>query len=228
MASEYLKWKARDEKPPEKPHYTKKEKALNWLYYHKWWLIIGAVVLAVVGSMVAGVIALNRNRPDYVFAYVGSLHPSNETVFATEKALSALADDANGDGKTYVKLNVYANSDSSDPEIRVKYNYANDAKILADMERGESYFFLMDDPEEAQRSYSFLADEEGLPPSEEDNAVADKVYLVDRCPALASLKDNWAAASDLFFGRRYFYGEKAAGHEKERAFWARLIEGATR
>lgn len=42
MASEYLKWKARNEKPaPPPPPMTKKEKRLNWLHYHKLHLIVG-------------------------------------------------------------------------------------------------------------------------------------------------------------------------------------------
>ena len=50
MAGEYLKWKARDEKPapPPKP-LTKKEKALNRLHYHRLHLIAAAAVLWIAG-----------------------------------------------------------------------------------------------------------------------------------------------------------------------------------
>ena len=50
MASEYLKWKARDEKPAPPPRErTRKEKLLNWLHYNKLWLIAGAVVVLIRG-----------------------------------------------------------------------------------------------------------------------------------------------------------------------------------
>ena len=41
MASEYLKWKYRDVKPDEPIRLTRKEKALNWWHYHKWYVLLG-------------------------------------------------------------------------------------------------------------------------------------------------------------------------------------------
>ena len=46
MASEYLKWKYRDVKPDEPPpERSKKDKLANWLHYHKWWIVVWAVLL---------------------------------------------------------------------------------------------------------------------------------------------------------------------------------------
>mgnify|MGYP007056200353 CR=1 FL=1 len=81
MASEYLKWKARDEKPAPPPReLTKKEKIKNWLHYHRLHLIAAAVVLWIAGSMLWNVLGIGQTKPDYVFAYIGrdSL-PEDET-----------------------------------------------------------------------------------------------------------------------------------------------------
>ena len=114
MASEYLKWKARDEKPAPPPRErTRKEKLLNWLHYNKLWLIAGAVVLWIVGSMLWNVLGIGQVKPDVIVAYIGSDPLPEESAKALEAALSALTEDRNGDGQTVAELRQYATRNTS-------------------------------------------------------------------------------------------------------------------
>ena len=105
MASEYLKWKARDEKPaPPPPPMTKQERALNWLHYHRLHLIAAAVVLWIAGSMLWNVLGIGQTKPDYIFAWIGGGELPQEAAAGLETALAALGEDVNGDGKVVVEL----------------------------------------------------------------------------------------------------------------------------
>ncbi len=39
------------------------------------------------------------------------------------------------------------------------YNYASNVKVMADLESNESYFFLLEDPEEFQTGYEVLRED---------------------------------------------------------------------
>ena len=90
MASEYYKWKYKDVTPDAPPPpLGRKEKALNWLYYHKLWLIAGAAVLLVVGTMLWNILGIGQVKPDYVFAYVGKNELPEETAQALTEGLAS-------------------------------------------------------------------------------------------------------------------------------------------
>ncbi len=226
MASEYLKWKARDEKPaPPPPELTKKEKARNWLYYHKLHLIAAAVILWIAGSMLWNVLGIGQTRPDYIFAYIGrDTLPENQAA-ALESALSALGEDVNGDGKVVAELRQYATDRSGDVETTLYYNSAANTQLLADITAGDSYFFLAEDPQSVQRSYQIFANLDGTPPADGDYEAADKVFRLGELPTLAELD----GLSDLYLGRRCYYDEKqAAAQTANEAFWKVLTEGAVK
>lgn len=230
MASEYLKWKARDEKPaPPLKDLTKKEKLLNWLHYHKLWLIAGAALLWIVGSMLWNVLGIGQTKSDVIVAYIGRDALPEESAKALEATLSALAEDRNGDGRTVVELRQYATDRSGDLETAIYYNYAADTTLLADLTAGESYLFLVEDPKSVQRAYQIFARPDGSPPEEDDFEAMDKVYRWGDCPALAGLDVDQEIFENLYLGRRCFYEEKqAAAQSGNELFWARLTEGATR
>lgn len=226
MASEYLKWKARDEKPapPPKP-LTKKEKALNWLHYHKLHLIAAAVILWIALSMLWSVLGIGQTKPDYVFAYIGRDTLPEESATALETALSALGEDVNGDGKVVVELRQYATDRSGDLETTLYYNSAANTQLLADITAGDSYFFLAEDPQNVQRSFQIFADLDGTPPADGDYEAADKVFRLGELPTLAELN----GLSELYLGRRCFYDEKQAeAQTANEAFWKVLTEGAVK
>ncbi|MBR4907099.1 MAG: hypothetical protein IKZ44_09670 [Clostridia bacterium] len=230
MASEYLKQKAQKEieaEAPEKPIvYTRREKIMNWLHYHWYWIAIGAVILIVVGTMLWNVLGIGKVRPDYVFAYVGKESISNEQTEAFEEALALLGADVNGDGTVKVELRQYLMKRTGDAETALFYNQAADAKLLADITKGDSYFFLTDDPKGLQRSYWILANTDGSEPDEDDRNVSEKVFLWENCPTLMGLDLDRAAFSGLSLGRRWFSGKAADGHEADEAFWNLLTKGA--
>lgn len=224
MASEYLKWKARDEKPAPPPReLTKKEKVLNWLHYHKLHLIAAAVILWIAGSMLWNVLGIGQTRPDYVVAYIGRDSLPEEDVAALETALSTLGEDVNGDGKIVVELRQYATDRSGDMETALYYNSAANTQLMADITAGDSYFFLVEDPQSVQRSFQIFADLDGAPPADGDFEAMDKVFQLGELPALAELD----GLSELYLGRRCFYDEKqAAAQTANEAFWKVLTEGA--
>lgn len=231
MASEYLKWKARDvqkdEPPPER---SRKDKFKNWLYYHKWWLIAGAVLLWIVVSMIWGIFGIGQTRPDYVFACVCGRSIDEKAVTALEEAIAAYGEDVNGDGKVAVKINVYRTNVSNDLETQLYYGYASDTRLLADITKADSYFFLTDDPAGMQNAWQIIADKDGNPPKTEEplhgiGELTGRVYLFENCPKLASA-DEEKNFSGLYLGRRCFYGEEAKGHEASDLLWRLLIGGA--
>ncbi len=245
MASEYLKWKYRDVKPDGPPReLTKKEKLDNWFYYYKWWLVGGVVLAAILIGILWDVLGIGKVRPDYVFAYVGEDALPEDCVTALERELAALGRDANGDGHTVVELRQYPTGGGmSDPDTAVTYGYASGVTLMADLNEGESYFFLLENPEGFQAGYQILAGPDGELPLEGDDSVGDKAVLWTDCPALAGLDlggyeedtlgggtvtgDCQELLSGLYLARRGFYYEKqAAEHTADGELWSILTEGA--
>lgn len=230
MASEYLKWKAQQEARNERPEapvvLTRRDKIANWFHYHWLWLAAGAVILIVGGTMLWNILGIGKTRPDYVFAYVGKEALPEEQAAAFEAAIAVIGTDVNGDGTVKAELRQYLTQRSGDAETALYYNQAADTKLLADITKGDSYFFLTDDPKGLQRSYLILANADGSEPDEDDRDVSDKVFAWQNCPALAGLDVDQAAFSGLSLGRRWFTGKAADGHEADAAFWEVLTKGA--
>lgn len=223
MASEYLKWKARDERPaPPSPPMTKKERAQNWLHYHKLHLIVAAVLVWIAGSMLLNLFGIGQVKPDYRFAYIGGDTLSREDAEALKAAFAALGEDVNGDGRVTIELRQYATDRGGDLETALYFNSAEQTRLLADMTAGDSYFFLLEDPNAVQKSYQILADRDGTPPEETDFEAMDKVLRLD---ALSLPVPE--LCSGLYLGRRCFYEEKQlAAHSADAAFWEILSRGA--
>jgi len=207
--------------------YTRKEKLANWLHYNKLWLVIGAVVLWILGTMLWNALGIGRAKPDVCVAYVGSERLTEDTVHAVEEAIAAAGEDLNGDGRVTVRLSQHITTASRDAEGML-YGYAAEVTVLADITDGESYLFLMDDPESFQKSFQILARLDGSMPEETDFGAMDKVYTFDAVPALAAVEaEQRELLSGLYLGRRYYYDPA----EEENlplleALWDSLTEGA--
>lgn len=227
MASEYFKYLARDEKPdaPSPPR-TRKQKLQNWFHYNWIWLAIAAVLLWITGSMLWNVLGIGKVKPDHVFAYIGEEPLQEEQAKLFEEEISAYAADVNGDGKVTVELKQYATNRKGDLETVLYYNYAADTQLLADITAGDSYFFLLEDPEGIQHGYQILAAADGSAPAYDDYEAEGKVLAWTDCPVLANLKVDQNIFSNLFLGRRYFAGDAAQRHANDEAFWNVLTEGA--
>lgn len=221
--------------------YTKKEKLANWFYYNKLWVAVGAVILWVVGSMVWNMLGIGQVEPDYCFAYVGAARLPEDCVSALETELAALGRDANGDGQVRVMLTQYIQPDSGSMED-LRYGYAAQMSVLADITEGQSVFFLLSDPQAFQEQFQILAHFDGSAPAEEDYDAADKVYCWSDCPTLTALAlgsyadsylditetgENQALLSGLYLGRRYFYDKSQENHPAENeALWQAMTAGA--
>lgn len=222
--------------------YTKKEKLLNWFYYHKWLLAVGAVIVWVVGSMLWNVLGIGKVRPDYRIAYVGSVRLPDSTVETLENALAVFGADVNGDGRVAVELTQHVTADPTSAD-NMMYGYAAEMTVLADITEGESTFFLLENPVDFQLSFQILAHLDGAIPAEDDFEALDKILLWENCPALASLElghyedsylditetgENQDLLSGLYLGRRYFHDpDQQKNPEADEAFWLAITEGAT-
>lgn len=235
MASEYIKYQLKDIKPTEKPpELSPKEKLRNWFYYHKWHIIIGAVLLGILLDVGFHALSQKKHAPDYQIAYVGSAVLPEETVSALTDAFAALGTDENGDGKVLVTLNSYIrNAPGSDSAEAGEYEAASEVLLIGDMEKCESYFFIVGDPERFQKDFQVLAREDGsLPePTEDDpSSGTDNYYAlpVSQCSALADAMSgtyselvsgqavsgkNSDYLNSLFLARRGFIEGRECAHK---------------
>lgn len=223
--------------------YTKWEKIQNWLYYNKLWVAAVALVIWVAGSMLWNALGINRVKPDYRFAYVGSRELTADTVEVLENALASFGTDLNGDGCVRVSVAQYITADPTNTD-NMMYGYAADMTVLADITAGESVFFLLEDPVSFQLSFRILANPDGSIPAEDDFIEMDKVYLWENCPALASLElgvyeDKFLDITEtgeiqdllrgLYLGRRYYFNpEQQKYPDGDNALWQAMTEGAVK
>lgn len=236
MASEYLKWKARDVQRETPRELTPQEKRKNWWHYHKWYVFLGMVLLAILCDI--GWHVLRTAKPDYQVAYVGTDALPEDTVAALEAGFAALGEDLNGDGRVTVRLVQYASSGGADAGAA----YSAEVQLMSDLLDCESFFFLLEDPDRFQLNYHSLCRLDGSLPEENDYS-AEGTYLAwDQCPVLAGMElgeysyslmgqtvtgDSRALVSRLFLARRGFWTEKSAAYpEGCAALWDKLTEGA--
>lgn len=222
MASEYLQWKYRDVKPEEKPEYSPKEKRRNWLHYHKWWILLGVLLLIAAADILRGVLGLGIIRPDYQMAYVGSVPLRDETVSALQSALASLGEDCSGDGRVLFQVNSYVDMAASQDKDAARYAAAAQVRLMADMEDCESYFFLCADPEALQENYQILARQDGaLALQGEEPWVISWEKVAAGQPALAELEE----LSGLYLARRGFWENRVCRYpEACGRLWSKLTE----
>lgn len=236
MSSEYWKWKFKDVQPEEKRELTPEEKRRNWWHYHKWHIAAGAVLIAIPCSIAWS--ALRQIKPDYQIAYVGENTLPDDTVTALETELAALGEDLDGDGRVVVRLAQYASSSRAEAGAAA----AAEVRLMADIMERESYFFLLEDPEQFQKAYRSLCRLDGTLPAEGDYS-AEGTYLAwDDCPVLDNLDlgefsyplmgetasgSSNELLSRLYIARRGFWTEESAPHpEGCEALWEKITEGA--
>lgn len=202
----------------------------NWWYYYKWYVICGGILLGIIINLVGSCLGLWTKTPDLQIAYVGKEQLPADTVSAIEQAFTSLASDFNGDGKVTVKVNQYIYGIQSDDPETSYYEYASEISLIGDISNCESYFFLMDDPEQFQRNFQLLACPDGTCPADTDYSPEGKVILWADCPLLSEMNlgtystfvlgkeisgNNQELLSGLFIGRRCFFTDTVAKHARE-------------
>ena len=195
--------------------------------------VIGLLILLNIGKSALGIGAV---RPDYQFAYVGGAPLPEETAAALEGALEAFGEDVNGDGRVVVLLHSYVVGGVTE-ERDASYVSANRVRLMADLERGDSAFFLLDDPETFQKSYQILSRLNGSLPSEYAASYEDCYLAWNACPRLTALElggyetavlgetvsgENQMLLAPLYLARRWY----ADGNAQNDAMWNAMTEEA--
>lgn len=219
MASEYYKWLARDVKPEEEKVLTKQERRANWWYYYKYYVLVGAVLLGIGVSLICSYFGIGQTKPDYAIAYVGSASLSEEAAAALQARFAELGADENGDGEIYVAVNQYVRHSTGDSDSYY-YAQAAEAQLIADITDCDSYFFLLEDPEDFQESMHVLCNADGSLPGDEDFSAEGRAWPVSEFAALEDLPEELRG---LYLGRRGFWTEDTVNYlEGCEALWNSL------
>lgn len=242
MASEYLKWKYRDVKPDEPIQYTAAEKRRNWWHYHKWHVIIAAVLLLAAGNILYHVLGVGEVKPDYQIAYVGDGPLPDDTVKALESTIAALGQDCNSDGRVTVTLHQYVSGANSEDENGLYHAYAASVTLMADITECDSYFFLLDDPDGFQRDHQVLRRLDGTLPSDIDRDYESCYLAWSGCPVLTALDlgdyteklldreisgSSQELMSGLYIARRGFWTDETTDYPDDcDRLWNELTKGA--
>lgn len=228
MASEYLLKKYQDVKPDEVRELTKEEKRRNWWHYHKWHVVIAAVLALCAGNILWNILGIGEIKPDYSIAYVGTTPLSEETAEALRSGFAELSPDLNGDGNVAVELQQYVSVNTGDSDT-LYYAQAARVQLVADITDCKSYFFLLEDPAGFQEATSALCNLDGSLPADGDLTPEGKYVIWGDCPRLTQIELGAAqeTVSRLSFARRGFWTEKTVPNAAEcAALWESLTEGA--
>lgn len=211
----------------------------NWWYYHKWYVICGVLLCFIVLHLTGNALGWFSKSPDLQIAYIGEASLPEETVDAVEKAFSSLAGDYNSDGEVLVQVNQYVSGSFEDTDAEAaQYRQAAEIGIIADINDCESYFFLLDNPEDFQKQYQILAMPDGSCPDSTDFSADHKVIQWSSVKSLSEMElgdytasllgqentgSNQELLSELYLGRRCFYTDKKSDHTEEcDALWNTL------
>ena len=220
--------------------YTAKEKFFNWLHYHIWHLAAVALLLVMATGILANKISQTKESYDYYIAYIATAELPSECLSALKSEIGALGVDVDGDGEVTVKISQYIPSTTTATYEEAAYGRTAEVAILTDINEGESYFFLVEYPEDFQLDFQLMAHLDGSPSAKDDFGVWDKVYSWADCPTLTALNlgssvdeagqeiDHQEFLSKLYLGRRCFIDTRMKSNSPENAaLWDLLTAGAT-
>ncbi len=202
----------------------------NWWYYHKWYVIIGVILFLIICNLIGNALGLFRKSPDLQVAYIGKASLPADTAAAIQEAFTSLAADYNHDCEIIVQVNQYVNGNDNPDADTAYYQYASEITLIGDISDCESYFFLLEDPADFQRTYQLLASADGSCPDSSDYETEGKILQWSDCPVLADMElgtytdtslgqtttgNNQDILSGLYLGRRCFYTDTVTEHVKE-------------
>lgn len=212
----------------------------NWWYYHKWYVIIGIILVIITCRLIGNALGFFQKSPDLQIAYVGKIPLPPDTSAAIQKTFTSLAADYNHDGEIIVQVNQYIDGNDSRDVDTAYYQYASEITLIGDISDCESYLFLLENPADFQRTYQLLATIDGSCPDQSDYETADKIFQWSDCPVLAQMElgsytdtalgqttngNNQDILSKLYLGRRCFYTDDVTEHVEECAkLWNMLYQ----
>ncbi len=113
MASPRYTLNIKPEEPEEKRVYTAKEKRQNFMHYHKWYFIGGAIVLVFLIFFIHDIMSVEE--PDFQIAVITEQTLPEDALTALENEFAAYISDLNGDGDVIMSVVQY-NLQISTPE----------------------------------------------------------------------------------------------------------------
>jgi len=195
---------------------TPAEKRKNWWAYHKWHVVIAAVLLLILVPEVVSLIGNWTRQPDYVVCYVGQETIGEETAEQIQDILALYGEDANGDGKVQVELRQHLFIDADN-----YYNY-NAQVIFAALDE-ECFVYLLDDPARFQEQYGMLAFPDGNIPEVEKSTPEGLWIQWEDCPGLAEMGRSDLAK--LCLARRAVSPEEEFGNLQANIAWWENLSG---
>lgn len=150
--------------------------------------LCGVILLGIACNLIGNAMGLWRKKPDIQIAYVGKSELPQDTVSALEQAFTTIADDYNHDGEILVKIHQYIDGIQSSDIETAYYEYASEISLIGDISDCESYFFLLDEPDNFQREFQLLAAPDGSCPDTRDYATTDKVIAWPDCTTLSKME----------------------------------------
>lgn len=214
----------------------------NWWYYYKWYVICGIFLLCIFVDLMGNAFGWFRKAPDLQIAYIGETRLPEETAAALKEAFSVFTGDYNHDGEILVQVNQFVSGNPNDTDAdTVSYRQASMITLMGDINNCESYFFLMEKPDDVQKEFQVLAMPDGSCPSDTDFSAEGKVFQWKSCRLLSEIDlgtytatlpgqktsgSNQEFLADLYLGRRCFYGERRSDHADECSqLWAAFQGG---
>lgn len=179
--------KSKERLDAEKNHpMTGKEKAANFWFYYRWWILGGGLVLIMAALMIRDV--LSNVEPDYTLGLLTPNPISEDVVAGMEAALLPYIDDRNGDGKTVVRLSQYnipaGDEEAADPMAQM----AGMTRLSGDIQMGESMLFITDNIEKYQNKLELFCYNDGSDPPLGGQPDYTKMGVpLSSCPALAGV-----------------------------------------
>lgn len=214
----------------------------NWWHYYKWYVICGTILLFIVADLIGNAFGWFRTSPDIQVAYIGETALSEDTIIALKDAFASLADDYNHDGETLVQINQFISGSLNDTDAdTLSYRQASMLTLMGDINDCESYFFLMENPDDIQREFQVLAMPDGSCPGDMDFSTEGKVLQWKACKLLSEMDlgsytstlpgqmsgSNQELLSNLYLGRRCFYDERRSAHADECSQLWDILQGGS-
>ena len=124
----------------EKIELDRKGKIKNWLYYHRWHIIVAVILIAF--FLFVALQAANREDYDSLLFYAGPCYFSESAADAFEEAFERVGGDYNKDGKTSYQL-VALTILSADQIVQAQQSAKDDYEILfvGDVDQNKRDFY---------------------------------------------------------------------------------------
>lgn len=139
----------------------------HWFSYHWGWLLAAAVLALL---LVHGYLTRSRTpQPDYTVSWVGSTALSEAEEAAVSAAVVRAGADQNGDGQVTAAVNQYVIDFTLNPDSPgYADSYAGLLKLTAQVQAGDYYLYLAEDPERLQSATGLFQYLDGTIPSGAD------------------------------------------------------------